>query len=183
MNFIEYKKWANNTRPKNQTEFDDLQHAIIGVNTEMFELLLGIRSQDKINIAEEAGDNFWYCALGLNGDMVSFADHAFYKFSENEIPNFYSEASLNYFYEAYACANYLLDSLKKNIYYKKPFDMDVVNHQFIKIGVMFSRMYPYQQCLDANIAKLAKRYPDGFAEYHALNRNLDAELKTLKENL
>ena len=76
------------------------------------------------------------------------------------------------------------DIIKKNIAYNKDIDEkeEMQFLEFMKYFVMNMCVYydlSYKEILDKNIQKLTVRYPDEYSDYHALNRNLDNEIKVL----
>lgn len=82
-------------------------------------------------------------------------------------------------------AGELLDALKKHIFYGK--DLDLVNLSE-ELGDLFWYMaiicdacgWEFCDIMNDNIEKLKKRYPEGFQEEDALNRNVENELSHIK---
>ena len=83
-------------------------------------------------------------------------------------------------------AGELMDAVKKSKIYSKPLDKvnlveelgDLSWYMAIlmdELGVSFEEVW------DKNICKLKQRYPEKYSNGHALNRNLEAERKTLEE--
>lgn len=76
--------------------------------------------------------------------------------------------------------------LKKKIEYNGP-DPDITNMKE-EIGDMLWRIaqladafdLKLEDCMEANIAKLQKRYPERYSDHAALNRNLETERQTLE---
>jgi len=84
-------------------------------------------------------------------------------------------------------AGELLDQLKKNIYYGK--DLDVTNlieelgDLFWYATIMINELgISFEKVFDINIAKLRKRYSNGFSQEEAINRSIESERKILEEN-
>lgn len=82
-------------------------------------------------------------------------------------------------------AGEILDAVKKALIYGKPLDEvnvkeelgDVYHYaEYCNTAIGSTR----EQCEAANVAKLQKRYPNGFNEKDAVNRNLDAERVALE---
>ena len=85
----------------------------------------------------------------------------------------------------------LLDMLKKSIFYGK--DIDFVNMEeelgdllwYVALAIKIMNLLGYatnfEQIQKKNIAKLKARYGEKFSEDAALNRDLDAERKILKD--
>mgnify|MGYP003386270576 CR=1 FL=1 len=81
-------------------------------------------------------------------------------------------------------AGELQDNIKKALVYGKPLDvlniLEEVGDVFWYCAVaLSSHGFTFQQAMDANIAKLRKRYPKGFQADRALNRDLSKEIKAL----
>lgn len=72
------------------------------------------------------------------------------------------------------------DIFKRHLAYKKDVDYTNATEELGDIfwyAVNFCRMndIPLEVVFEKNIMKLAKRYPEKFTEYNALNRDADAE--------
>lgn len=80
----------------------------------------------------------------------------------------------------------LMDIFKKHEFYGKPVDK---KHLMEEAGDLMWYLavlcryggFTLEDCAEANIRKLKKRYPDGFDTDKALNRNLDAERRELEK--
>lgn len=83
-------------------------------------------------------------------------------------------------------AGEILDALKKHMFYGKPLDEvnlkeelgDTSWYQAIAIDALGTSLEDIQR---VNIDKLKARYPDGFDNEKAINRNLDTEREILEE--
>lgn len=80
------------------------------------------------------------------------------------------------------------DKFKRHIFYAAPLDMtnsaEEVGDIMWYLSILLDHVgIDWEQCMQANIAKLKKRYGDKYAHHAALNRDLDGERKTLEENL
>ena len=83
-------------------------------------------------------------------------------------------------------AGEFVDSLKKYIFYGKALDTvnlkeeigDMLWYMALAIRILGTS---FEELMETNIDKLYTRYPEKFTEYHALNRNLEEELKILKD--
>jgi hypothetical protein len=153
----------------------DLLHCAIGIVTEAGELCLAINIDgvpDKINLLEEIGDVQWYqynLARLTNWEPINL--------KEQVLPaeDIYRAISL-----LVVCASELMDHFKRGIYYLKGIEIDDINHLLMSICNYFN--IDFEKCMDANIAKLAKRYPDLiFTPEAALNRDTNAERKELEK--
>ena len=78
------------------------------------------------------------------------------------------------------------DGIKRNIFYHKPFNVvnlieelgDILWYVSIAIDALGTS---FEEVMQANISKLQKRYPEGFSDEKAINRNLEEEIKALEE--
>lgn len=76
-------------------------------------------------------------------------------------------------------AGELADAIKKHVFYNKPLDVANVREELGDLMWYIALMCRTIQCdpqdiLDENIAKLQKRYPDAYTDFHASLR-LDKE--------
>ena len=81
----------------------------------------------------------------------------------------------------------LLDAFKKNIYYGKELDLINIGEEIADVMWYLSNLarlcnLDFEVLLQNNINKLKVRYPEKFTNELAMNRNLDAELESLKGN-
>ena len=79
----------------------------------------------------------------------------------------------------------LADMLKKHIFYGKALDFpnakEEIGDSMWYVGLIIDVLNTtFNEVLTINIAKLAKRYPEKFTEYAAINRDLEAERKILE---
>ena len=79
----------------------------------------------------------------------------------------------------------LQDMIKKHLMYGKPFDpinvLEECGDQLWYIAVALSACgFTLQDCMEKNIEKLRRRFPDGFSEQKAVERDLDAERDALE---
>lgn len=80
-----------------------------------------------------------------------------------------------------------MDNAKKHLMYGKAFDpINVLEEAGDKLWYIAIALhacgFTMQECMERNIEKLRKRFPEGFSEEKALNRNLDAEREALEVN-
>jgi NTP pyrophosphatase (non-canonical NTP hydrolase) len=80
----------------------------------------------------------------------------------------------------------LMDNMKKHLFYKK--DIDEVNIDeelgdiyFYTVAALISRGKNLSDILEINMKKIFARFPNGFNEKDALNRNLDKERMILEK--
>ena len=85
-------------------------------------------------------------------------------------------------------AGELQDMLKKAVIYGKPLDLTNVLEEagdllwYIALA-LDAAGFTMEEAMERNIAKLKARYPAGFTQEAALNRDLDAERKVLETPL
>lgn len=77
-----------------------------------------------------------------------------------------------------------MDMDKKHLMYGKAFDPVNILEECGDLAWYLANMlracgFTFQECLERNIEKLKRRFPEGFSEEKALNRNLDDERKAL----
>ena len=187
MNFTEYQKLALVTKSKETSKVDDFQHSGYGLVTEVGELVDAYKRQrfykkplDKVNLLEEVGDTLWYLAIGAYGhdfDLQAVEDKEL-----GETEGLTSEFVLGKL--AHHAANvYTLGMC---------YSTEVIFEQYATYDLAQILTYlrylcsiegiDYDQAKPVNIAKLEKRYPEGFSEYHALNRDLESERKVLEND-
>ena len=78
------------------------------------------------------------------------------------------------------------DMLKKHVFYGKPLDKvnlrEELGDQLWYISVACEILEcTFEDIMSVNIDKLRARYPDGFTEYDAENRDLETERKILEQ--
>ena len=91
-----------------------------------------------------------------------------------------------YIYEINDITVQILDTVKKSIFYRKPFDIQWLQ---IKLKAIFQLSWHLSLLLDGdlkklceiNIEKLQHRYPEKFTTQKAIDRDLDRERKILEK--
>jgi NTP pyrophosphatase (non-canonical NTP hydrolase) len=86
---------------------ENLIHIILGINTEIDEMIDGIIKNDFVNVKEELGDISWYCALAF--DTLNKLPSKI-EMDEKKTKEVLSECTL------------WLDKLKRSLFYKEKFD-------------------------------------------------------------
>lgn len=160
----------------------DLLHCVVGINTEVGELLQAINidhNQDPINTKEEVGDIAWYAANLAR--LINFTPPVLGEIKLLEIgPSTHVNLLV-------VRSSELMDHFKRGIYYFKGLDEAVIKE---KLNSIFILLYGFcnameisiEDCYQTNIDKLAKRYPGNFfTPEAALNRDLDAEREILEK--
>lgn len=79
-------------------------------------------------------------------------------------------------------AGELSDHLKRHTFYGTPFDAGNVKEEcgdLLWYIALICRTcgFTLEEVMEANIAKLKRRFPEGFTEHHALNRDLENEME------
>lgn len=79
----------------------------------------------------------------------------------------------------------IADAIKKHMMYGKPLDetnlLEEVGDVLWYANVLLNEIgASFDEAMAANIRKLKKRYPQGFTEQSAINRNVEEETKALK---
>jgi NTP pyrophosphatase (non-canonical NTP hydrolase) len=82
-------------------------------------------------------------------------------------------------------AGELLDVYKKNLAYRKPMDRVNIGEEigdclWYLINLCDMLKIDPETVMELNVAKLRERYPEKFTAEKAINRDLDAERKTLE---
>jgi NTP pyrophosphatase (non-canonical NTP hydrolase) len=148
------------------------EHMILGMFTEIGELLgahkkvVGYRQElDLVNVQEEIGDIMWY--------YVNYGAINNYK-----IEHIIKFTNMEYYLPLMFILSIMLDSdyNSKGAY----------THVFSAV-LAYCNNYniDLEKCLDMNIAKLKKRYPEKFSNEYAVNRNTNEErivLESFNEN-
>lgn len=155
----------------------DLVHGAIGLSTEAGELAMYV---DDLNIIEECGDALWYTQL-----ILAIYDKRIEPFTESFTVMDRSKAILLMAKKS----SDILDIVKRAFYYGK--GAAGVNHDDVQSlcndvihvvhHILASCGSNLAECMDKNYRKLMnKRYPNGFGESEAWNRDVDAERKELE---
>ena len=174
-----YQQEAKRTCPSLGNDKLDLAHMVLGIGSETEELYKAMLTNDSVNVLEEIIDKIWYIANyctfrgysleELYNKRDSFTDEPWEANTEVEIIKF----------------SKLQDYVKKYIAYNKPINTDLEKNALKGILWSLDRILEQEEFnletgLDRNIAKLRERFPQGFSEEKALNRNLTNERKVLE---
>lgn len=158
-----------------------LMHASIGIMNESIELEQAFSNQDEHNIREEIGDASWYWAIGWNAASDVWGDLPLVENRIIRLPVAEYVRALQYE------ANELLDEMKKHLFYGKKLDKEKITQHLNmcrfylqNIAVNHGGEGHYEACLEINIRKLKKRYPDKFTGYNAINRDIIAEREVIE---
>lgn len=183
----QYFKDTQRTLPALSNPESDFMHMASGLCTELHEFKV---AGDSINKIEEIGDFMWYLSnmYAINGITPPTLRQIQEFPSSAHWDSFDSEGTL------YKCL-LLLDIAKKYLAYKRVPDENLVITLLMQLFVSCYNTTKkvlgqaalkekvelvFLDTLERNINKLKKRYPEKFTEYHANNRDLDAERKILE---
>lgn len=184
MNYTEFRKNAKRTLADLPTELENTQHMIVGMITEIGELLDAHKKHfaygkelDMVNVKEEIGDFFWYVANYDNiheedSEQSSFITPTTKTESFNPIYTLsnamgHAATALSHLSAPLVSSERYISSLIKLVvsdllWYCENYNIDV------------------EKIFDTNIAKLKARYPNKFTQEDALNRDLETERKILE---
>lgn len=154
----------------------NISHMSFGIVEELDELMAALVNEDTVNIVEEAGDICWYCVNG-----IKLIDNNFdFSIEHPELEKLVS----------YLESSALVTETKRFIAYNKE-NTDVLLILYYNTLSVIMEMFnlkerpesvsTFNETLFKNIEKLNKRYPEKYSDFNALNRNLEAERKTLEQ--
>lgn len=168
MKLSEYQLLAAVTLPRLESVKLDLSHMCLGMMTEIVEY---IHHQDNINVKEELGDIMWYIA-------------GYCTIRNKELSSLSVREDLNK--DILIVIGDFTDMVKRHIAYNTSINEEKEHYllSLLCTGVLSSCIkhhISFENVLITNIEKLKKRFPNGFTEYHAVNRNLEEERKILEQ--
>jgi NTP pyrophosphatase (non-canonical NTP hydrolase) len=173
MNFNEYKIASSRTCPSLGSMELDLSHMVLGLGSELEELISAEVSSDTVNIGEEIGDILWYL---VNYDRIrennNFQD---YKLEEH-----------HFNFSVFIEISKLQNQVKRFVAYKKDIDRleetKIVTNTILALKYACSKLgLDIYKIMENNIQKLKVRFPEKFTEENAINRNLEKEYDVLKK--
>ena len=186
MNFIEYATLALRTVKWLPTVAEDLQHAQVGMVTELGELFdawkkVAIYGKvvDNVNAIEEIGDVFLYVNL-LWEVMAETPEDLQLLWDESikpETMEIVSTAEIDILTD--------LHIMTSNILSMSLADTHLIMEELAPFFFAINRLiaatgFDVSDALDKNIRKLAKRYGDKYSDQAALIRDLEVERQTLE---
>lgn len=151
-------------------------HCVVGISTEIAELMDALIKKDAPNIKEEIGDIFWYTA-----NLCRLLD-----IKDDDLP--WEKDNIKIFADEWLVGTQeLLDHYKKAVYYGSDVDVKYVTNHIDMIketlcGMVNGANGKVKEILMLNISKLSLRYPEKFTKESAENRDLDAEREILEGN-
>ena len=190
MKLLEYKGLALRTAAKSDSKHQDLMHAASGLVTEIGEIvdqykraIFYKKEYDLTHLLEEVGDVMWYLALALEatGTDLTFTEEK--DLGEEAVGSMPLESILaKLVYNAaavFSCSFTYTNTAEQEAmsghygYYLKNI---LLNIRFFCAKMSID----YEESKVKNIAKLKARYPEGFSEEAAVNRDIEAERKVLE---
>ena len=182
MKWNEYKELSEKTLSQEffVTKKDELLlHAVIGVLTEMEELMEN-NDEDEVNLFEEVGDVTWYLAIIGREYDITFPDTL-----TVPPPLFDKTSNSELVLQVVRKSCLLLDFMKKKLYYNKPINDEMFKNISIDIMTVLNTYVAknnlnIEDIYQNNIDKLRARYGEKFTSERAINRDLDTERKILE---
>lgn len=156
---------------------EDFAHAALGLVDEAYELKLATSEE---NALEELGDLVWFIALaGRALDCNPFYLEAGLHSGSRDSGTL---GTMVEFLGEHAA--YIAGPAKKWLVSGKRPD-DTIAHRLARMVYLVravAEMYGWtlEHVQEANIRKLAARYPEGFTDWHANHRDVDEEMKALR---
>jgi NTP pyrophosphatase (non-canonical NTP hydrolase) len=169
----DYSKLALRTEGPHESSLDvkihRILHASLGLCSEFSEL-----NESNCDYNEELGDLSWYVNLAASALGSTFDDLAHESF----------EADMDSVVNIGSCAGHIADKVKRSIFYGAELDEDYILIQLCQIKAEIFQLcedssLSVEGVLEANIRKLASRYPNKFSKDNALNRDLEKEKEAL----
>lgn len=152
-----------------------LLHAALGITTELMELVLG---DGDLNKKEEIGDVYWYIAVAASDLECTFQElKSISTMTIEEIDNEPGAALA-------AVIGELSDVIKRACFYGTPLDdvkfgRHLGNCLLLLESAGSSEGITPEEAMEANVAKLRRRYGEKFTTEAAVNRNIDAEMEAV----
>lgn len=179
------EEWDMDSEPLGRDKLSQMrfQHAVIGINTETAEVVdlftnperpAKPKADHRLDISHELGDVMWYTALmfrWFSGNNLELCDIRF-KHACESVVNLAAKEPCNLTCIGLALqmdqkANLLLKRLKNQMFYGTVPDETVlvgwildIMVDIVRIGNMYG--LTLEEILDHNIAKLRKKFPNGF---------------------
>lgn len=162
-----------------------LSHAAMGISSELGEFFQAV---DRVNLAEEIGDMYWYCAILHNLSDISDGRVEDIEKYEETFRTAYNETKKNPQLGITLVSSDLSDYAKRVEYYGKPREWSVECNLRCRLEATLQALCCHVDCKPwgiqkANIAKLRSRYGEKFSSKAALNIDTATEWNILRENL
>lgn len=148
-----------------------LIHMTLGLVSEINEIQDSTKYDpwSKGGIVEEVGDAFWYVGIMFH---ILDDEQDFYEALHTDD----DDTSMAY------STSVIADAVKAHIIYGKELDHELVlAHLIFTVNRLryFVSGFDINLVLEANIRKLAARYPNKYSDFHALHRDTDQEMKNM----
>ena len=178
MNLDKYQELAFRTCKDTGSKKLDILHMVVGLHSELDELIPALSNNDVVNIGEEYGDHYWYMSGLCTLYGLSFAEHI-------NIANMpFNPTDDDYM--LVTRTSKLANTIKRNVIYESAKDnTSAVSIAIIEVlktlnlGVADSNLN-LLDVLTNNINKLAVRFADKYTDYNAVNRDLESEREMLE---
>lgn len=184
----EYQKLALITKAEAKDVYEDCRHSGCGLFTEVGEIIDTYKRHwfykkdlDIKNLREEIGDVLWYVAIGYFSLGLTMTDY-----KPSEIDEEFGRVSVELNWALAKIGRYASNVFVCSHAYPDEWEEVGLSHDLNQI-LIFLRLlaeslgFSLEEAAYDNIQKLAKRYPEGFTEFHALNRDKENELSHIKE--
>lgn len=190
-------------QPLVHKDWTRILHAVLGWTSEASELLeewLTYDASRMDKIIGELGDIWWFTAIAIQVAIeagVTFEEIT--QSMETEITDaielFEPDQILipEHIAEFYIAIEPLVSTLKAKCFYSREPELENVmsqlNYAINAVGVLTVKIMDdldipnIETIWNANIAKLAKRYPEEYSDYLANSRNTDAEFEAIQEEI
>jgi len=156
----------------------NLAHMTLGMCSELEEFVEAIDNQNMVNLSEELSDIYWYIA--------GYCTFRNYKLQD--IYNMSLTTEIEKVEDFFLPIYKLSDIAKKAMVYNKEIDIEKEQNYLIWLVKGIDRIASLAQVdtnvgLTNNINKLKIRFPEKYSDENAINRNLEQEYESLKQNV
>lgn len=181
-----FKTYQEQAMLTNKAEYEasyNCKHAGYGLVTEIGEIVDAFKRQefykkplDLINLKEEVGDMLWYVALGYTGlGRCMDENNLILDSVEEPWENNSTEFLLKKIAHHSSCVFSYYDEECVSIDYDLPRIVTYLHYLALRYN------FTLEEACSLNIEKLRKRFPNGFTEYDAINRNKVEELSHFEQ--
>lgn len=175
------------TKAKVESKELDTLHGGMGLLTEVGELydaykrhIFYRKDLDMINLKEEIGDILWYLAISLDArgetQFPSFQTHISETLPEKVGDTFPGSIFLLGKILVYTSQITINETIRNTEEAEEGFMYACSNLLSFLYALASLNSFTLEEAAYLNVVKLSKRYPEGFTEFHALNRDTTREL-------
>ena len=169
MKFIEYQKMARRTQNTKLTKTDKLYHSLLGMCSEVGEIMLAVNVNERL---KEIGDLCWFIAEFC--DMMEFDMNSLHR-------GFYSALDvtdgegIEYLASGVGIIHGIFQKSLQGHYVDETRIKEELHCLIEQMGRL-CKFYgsTLEDVMARNIAKLKKRYPEGFDVEHSVNRGAES---------